>query len=70
MQPSPEKQREMLRLMQTIPSHRLFYIWNRLGTRGIMPGPAISALAFFDPIIIVFLASMALGIVVNNKLFE
>ena len=40
------------------------------GLVGLCPGPAISALAFFDPIIIVFLASMALGILVNNKLLE
>tara|TARA_B110000977_G_scaffold198107_2_gene282219 strand:+ start:234 stop:644 length:411 start_codon:yes stop_codon:yes gene_type:complete len=37
------------------------------GLVGLCPGPAISALATFDPIILVFLLSMAAGVLVKKN---
>jgi len=37
------------------------------GLVGLCPGPAIAAIATFDPIIIVFLLSMAAGVLVKKK---
>ena len=39
------------------------------GLVGLCPGPAISSLAFFQPISILFLASMLVGVYVNRYLF-
>ena len=39
------------------------------GLVGLCPGPAISSLAFFQPISIFFLASMLVGVYVNRYLF-
>ena len=38
------------------------------GLVGLCPGPAIAALATFDPIVIVFLASMAAGVLVRKNI--
>ena len=40
------------------------------GLVGICPGPAISSLAFFQPVSIIFLASMLLGVYINKYLFN
>jgi len=40
------------------------------GLVGLCPGPAIAAIATFDPIIIVFLLSMAAGVLVKKNLIK
>jgi len=40
------------------------------GLVGLCPGPAIAALATFDPIVIVFLASMAAGVLVKKNIIK
>jgi len=40
------------------------------GLVGLCPGPAIAALATLDPIVIVFLASMALGVLVKKNIIK
>ena len=37
------------------------------GLVGLCPGPAIAAIATFDPIVIVFLVSMYAGVIVKKK---
>ena len=37
------------------------------GLVGLCPGPAIAAIATFDPIVIVFLISMSAGVIVKKK---
>jgi len=36
------------------------------GLVGLCPGPAISSIAFFEPITIIFLVSMVVGILINK----
>lgn len=38
------------------------------GLVGLCPGPAIAAIATFDPIVIVFLVSMYAGVIVKKKI--
>ena len=40
------------------------------GLVGLCPGPAIAAIATFDPIIIVFLLSMAAGVLVKKNIIK
>ena len=40
------------------------------GLVGLCPGPAISALAVFDPIVIIFLISMAVGVLINTNILN
>ena len=40
------------------------------GLVGLCPGPAIAAIATFDPIIIVFLLSMAAGVLVKKHIIK
>lgn len=40
------------------------------GLVGLCPGPAIAAIATFDPIIIVFLFSMAAGVLVKKNIIK
>ena len=40
------------------------------GLVGLCPGPAIAAIATFDPIIIVFLLSMAAGVLVKQNIIK
>jgi len=40
------------------------------GLVGLCPGPAISALAVFDPIVIIFLISMAVGVLINTNIMK
>ncbi|MDC0599308.1 YeeE/YedE family protein [Candidatus Pseudothioglobus singularis] len=40
------------------------------GLVGLCPGPAIAAIATFDPIIIVFLLSMAAGVLVKKNMIK
>ena len=40
------------------------------GLVGLCPGPAIAAMATFDPIIIVFLLSMAAGVLVKKNIIK
>lgn len=40
------------------------------GLVGLCPGPAIAAIATFDPIVIVFLASMAAGVLVRKNIIK
>ena len=40
------------------------------GLVGLCPGPAISALAVFDPIIIIFLISMTVGVLINTNILK
>ena len=40
------------------------------GLVGLCPGPAIAALATFDPIVIVFLASMAAGVLAKKNIIK
>lgn len=40
------------------------------GLVGLCPGPAIAAIATFDPIIIVFLLSMASGVLVKKNIIK
>ena len=40
------------------------------GLVGLCPGPAISALAVFDPIVIIFLISMAIGVLINTNILK
>jgi hypothetical protein len=40
------------------------------GLVGFCPGPAISAIAVFDPIVIVFLVSMAVGVLVKQNIIK
>ena len=40
------------------------------GLVGLCPGPAISALAVLDPIVIIFLISMAAGILINTNILK
>ena len=39
------------------------------GLVGLCPGPAIAALATFDPIVIIFLVSMAAGVLAKKKYY-
>ena len=36
------------------------------GLVGLCPGPAISSIAFFEPLTIIFLVFMVVGIIINN----
>ena len=36
------------------------------GLVGLCPGPAISSIAFFEPLTIIFLVFMLIGIIINN----
>ena len=40
------------------------------GLVGLCPGPAISALGVFDPIVIIFLISMAIGVLINTNILK
>ena len=40
------------------------------GLVGFCPGPAISAIAVFNPIVIVFLVSMAVGVLVKQNIIK
>jgi uncharacterized membrane protein YedE/YeeE len=40
------------------------------GLVGFCPGPAISAIAVFDPIVIVFLVSMAVGVLIKQNIIK
>jgi len=74
-----EKQKSILGIDVSLPKNTL-QIDTRLifgtslfgvgwGLAGFCPGPAISSLAFFEPVSIIFLISMLVGIYVNKYFF-